>query len=51
MVRETGVQFLVESYKILFNAAFLNTQHYKVRIKSKVEQSREWSNALLYTLV
>ena len=28
-------------------AAFLNTQNYKVRIKGKVEQSREWSGALL----
>ena len=28
----------------------LNTQHYKVRIKGKVEQSREWSSALPYTL-
>ena len=27
------------------------TQHYKVRIKGKVEQSREWSSALPYTLV
>ena len=27
------------------------TQHYKVCIKGKVEQSRERSNALLYTLV
>ena len=27
-------------------ATLLNTQHYKVRIKGKVEQSREWSSAL-----
>ena len=27
----------------------LNTQHDKVRIKGKVEQSREWSSALPYT--
>ena len=25
--------------------------HYKIRIKGKVEQSREWSSALLCTLV
>ncbi len=31
------------------NVVLLNTQHYKVRIKGKVEQSREWSSALLYT--
>ena len=29
----------------------LNTQHYKVWIKGKVEQSSEKSNALPYTLV
>ena len=27
----------------------LNTQHYKVRIKGKVEQSRESSSYLFYT--
>ena len=27
----------------------LNTQHYKVRIKGKVKQSRKWSGALPYT--
>ena len=27
--------------KMVHDAAFLNTQHYKVRIKGKVEQSRE----------
>ena len=37
--------------KIVLHAAFLNTQHYKVRIKSKVEQFREWSSALPYTSV
>ena len=37
--------------KMVFDAALLNTQHYKVRIKGKVEQSREWSNTLPYTLV
>ena len=32
-------------------AALLNTQHYKVRIKSKVEQSGDWSRALPYLSV
>ena len=31
--------------------ALLNTQHYKVRIKGKKEQSREWSSALHYISV
>ena len=36
---------------MVLNATLLNTQHYKVGIKSKVEQSRERSNALPYTLL
>ena len=55
MVRETGVQFQVESYqrlkKMVLDASFLNTQAYKVRIKGKVEQSKEWSSTLPYTSV
>ena len=31
--------------KMVFGAALLSTQHSKVRIKSKVEQSREKSSA------
>ena len=33
------------------DATLINTQHYKVRIKGKVEQSRERSSALPNTLV
>ena len=55
MVRGIGVQSQVKSYqrlkKMVLDAALLNTQHYKERIKSKVEQSREWSSALPYTSV
>ena len=29
--------------KMALDSALLNTQHYKVRIKGEVEQSREWS--------
>ena len=36
---------------MVLDGALFNTQHYKVKIKGKVEQSREWSGALLYTLV
>ena len=32
--------------KMEVGTALLNTQHYKVRIKGKVEQSWEWSSAL-----
>ena len=34
---------------MVLDAALLNTQHYKVRIKDEVEQTREWSSALHYT--
>ena len=37
--------------KIVLDATLLNTQHYKVQIKDKVEQSRERRDALPYTLV
>ena len=40
-----------KTQKMVLDAALLNTQHYKVRIKGKVEQSREWSSAILYTSV
>ena len=40
-----------KTQKMVLDAALLNTQHYKVRIKGKVEQSREWSSALPYILV
>ena len=37
--------------KIVLDTSLLNTQQYKVCIKGKVEQSREWSSAFPYTLV
>ena len=33
---------------MVLDVALLNTQHYKVRFKGKVELSREWSSAPLY---
>ena len=39
-----------KTQKMVFYATLLNTQHYKVRIKGKVGQSRERSSALPYTL-
>ena len=45
MAQETWVQSQVESYqklkKMVLDASLLNTQHYKVRIKGKVELFRE----------
>ena len=40
-----------KTQKMVLDVSLLNTQHYKVRIKGKVEQSRERSSALPYTLV
>ena len=37
--------------KMVLDAALLNSQHYKVCIKGKVEQSRELSSTLPYTSV
>ena len=37
--------------KMVLDTSLLNTQQYKVRIKGKVEQSRERSSALPYTSV
>ena len=33
-----------KTLKMVLDTSFLNTQQYKVRIKGKVEQSREWSS-------
>ena len=39
----------IKDSKMVLDDASLNTQLYKVKIKGKVEQSREWSSALPYT--
>ena len=40
-----------KTQRMVLDAALLNTQHYKARIKGKMEQSREWSSTLPYTFV
>ena len=40
-----------KTLKMVFDTSLLNTQQYKVRIKGKVDQSRERSSALPYTSV
>ena len=44
-------QVIPKSQKTVLDAVLLNTQHNKLRIKGKVEQSREWSGTLSYILV
>ena len=39
-----------KTLKVVLDATSLSTQHYKVRIRGKVEQSREMSSTLLDTL-
>ena len=40
-----------KTQKMVLDASLLNIQHYKVRIKGKVDQSWERSSALPYTSV
>ena len=55
MAWETGVQSHVEyiqkSQKMVLDISILNSQHYKVHIKSNVEQSDERNSAFFYSLV
>ena len=44
-------QVIPKTQKMVLDATLFNTQHYKVRIKGKVEQSRECSKSLPYTSV
>ena len=44
-------KMILDAQKMILDAALLSIQHYKVTIKGKVEQSREWSTALPYTTV
>ena len=44
-------RLIPKSLKMVLDTSLLNTRQYKVRIKGKVEQSRERSSALPYTLV
>ena len=43
-------QVIPKTQKILLDAGLLNSQHYKVRIKGKVEKSREWNSTILLHL-
>ena len=40
-----------KTQKMVLDATLLDTQHYKVRIKGKVEQSSEWRSTLPYPMV
>ena len=40
-----------KTQKMVLNAALLNTQYYKIRIKDKVKQSRKWCRSLHHNSV
>ena len=40
-----------KTQKVVLNTSLHNTQHYEVRVKGNVAQSKEWSSALPYTSV
>ena len=40
-----------KTFKMVLDASLISTQHYKVWIKGKVEESRERSSILPYTLM
>ena len=42
-------RFITKTLKMVLDIALLNTQQYKVRIKGKVEQSKERSSTVPYT--
>ena len=44
-------RIIPKTQKMVLDAVLLNTEHYKVRTKNKVEQSRELSSILPYTMV
>ena len=44
-------QVIPKTQKMVLDASLLSTQQYKVGIKGKIEQFRERSSALPYTLV
>ena len=37
-------QVIPKTKRMVLDAGLLNTQHYKVRVKGKLDQSREWSS-------
>ena len=44
-------QVIPKTQKFVLDTSLLNTQHYEIQIKGKVDQSKQRSNALPYTSV
>ena len=47
----TPGRVILKNQKMVPDTALLNTQHYKILIKGKLEQSRKWSSAIPYISV
>ena len=47
----TIFRVIPKTQKMVLGATLLNTQHYKVRVRGKVEQSKERSSTLSYIFV
>ena len=50
-VGQSPGRVIPKTQKMVLDASLLNTQHYMVPIKGKVEKYREKSSAFLYTSV
>ena len=50
-LRSIPGRVIPKTQKLILDISLLNTQHYKVRIKRKVDEFKERSSALSYTLV
>ena len=44
-------QVIPKTQKMVLDSALLNAQHYKVNVKGKVEQFREWSSTFPYIAI
>ena len=44
-------QVIPKTQKMVLDTSLLNTEHYKVRVKDKIDQSRERISIILYALV
>ena len=44
-------QVIPKTQKMVLDAALLSTQYYKIRIKDKMEQSKEWISTFTYISV
>ena len=49
LANDPGDNGPIPGWAMVLDAALLNTQYYKVWIKGKVEQSKDWNSTFSYT--